>query len=179
MDFFLASCAKYAVISGANRRVGTTYAQLIAALAAANNLGIISLPDLILSLTHSLSIDNSLRSPNSDENLNTNPSFVFLSSFQRNLLKRGLRNQIGWGHVWNRFAGPLSCQRQAQQCAYTPLLPPGWWDGIWQSPITRDIRRLRMYGVKLSGLGTIDEEHLQSYCKSKKKIVFTSPVSLL
>ncbi|CAO2831260.1 unnamed protein product [Amaranthus hypochondriacus] len=152
VDFFLASRAKYAVISGANRRVGTTYAQLIAALAAANNL---------------------------DENSNTYPSFVFLSSFQRNLLKRGLRNQIGWGHAWNRFAGPLSCQRQAQQCAYTPLLPPGWWDGIWQSPITRDIRRLRMYGVKLSGLGTIDEEHLQSYCKLKKSIVFTSPISLL
>lgn len=39
VDFFLASRAKYAVISGANRRVGTTYAQLIAALAAANSLG--------------------------------------------------------------------------------------------------------------------------------------------
>lgn len=39
VDFFLASRAKHAVISGANRRVGTTYAQLIAALAAANRLG--------------------------------------------------------------------------------------------------------------------------------------------
>lgn len=38
VDFFLASRAKHAVISGAHRRVGTTYAQLIAALAAANNL---------------------------------------------------------------------------------------------------------------------------------------------
>lgn len=39
VDFFLASRARYAVVSGAHRRVGTTYAQLIAALAAANNLG--------------------------------------------------------------------------------------------------------------------------------------------
>lgn len=39
VDFFLASRAKHAVVSGAHRRVGTTYAQLIAALAAANNLG--------------------------------------------------------------------------------------------------------------------------------------------
>lgn len=39
VDFFLASRARYAVVSGAHRRVGTTYAQLIAALAAAHNLG--------------------------------------------------------------------------------------------------------------------------------------------
>lgn len=39
VDFFLASRAKLAVVSGANRRVGTTYAQLVAALAAANQLG--------------------------------------------------------------------------------------------------------------------------------------------
>ncbi|XP_022632590.1 uncharacterized protein LOC106780129 isoform X2 [Vigna radiata var. radiata] len=38
VDFFLASRAKYAVVSGAHRRVGTTYAQLIAALAATRNL---------------------------------------------------------------------------------------------------------------------------------------------
>ena len=38
VDFFLASRAKHAVISGAHRRIGTTYAQLIAALAAAHNL---------------------------------------------------------------------------------------------------------------------------------------------
>lgn len=52
VDFFLASRARYAVISGAHRRVGTTYAQLIAALAAAHNLGTLPLPDspnLILS----------------------------------------------------------------------------------------------------------------------------------
>lgn len=39
VDFFLASRAKHAVVSGAHRRVGTTYAQLVAALAAANKLG--------------------------------------------------------------------------------------------------------------------------------------------
>lgn len=39
VDFFLASRAKYAVVSGAHRRVGTTYAQLVAALAATRNLG--------------------------------------------------------------------------------------------------------------------------------------------
>lgn len=39
VDFFLASRAKHAVVSGAHRRVGTTYAQLIAALAAARSLG--------------------------------------------------------------------------------------------------------------------------------------------
>ncbi|RVW52675.1 hypothetical protein CK203_068797 [Vitis vinifera] len=38
VDFFLASLAKHAVVSGAQRRVGTTYAQLIAALAAAHQL---------------------------------------------------------------------------------------------------------------------------------------------
>lgn len=39
VDFFLASRAKHVVVSGAHRRVGTTYAQLIAALAAAQRLG--------------------------------------------------------------------------------------------------------------------------------------------
>ncbi|XP_059450196.1 uncharacterized protein LOC132181130 [Corylus avellana] len=150
VDFFLASRAKYAVVSGAHRRVGTTYAQLIAALAAAHSLG-----------------DNS-----------TGPSFSFLSSFQSNLLTEGLRLQVGWGHVWNRFAGPLSCRHQPGQCAATPLLPPAWWDGIWQSPIPRDIRRLAAYGVQLSGFGTIDEDYLQSFCKSRKAVVRTVPFLL-
>lgn len=39
VDFFLAARAKCAIVSGAQRRVATTYAQLISALAAANNLG--------------------------------------------------------------------------------------------------------------------------------------------
>ncbi|CAI0396842.1 unnamed protein product [Linum tenue] len=145
VDFFLAARAKHAVISGAHRRVGTTYAQLVASLAAANQLG---------------------------EN-HTNPSFSFLSSFQSNLLTNGLRMQVGWGHVWNRFAGPLSCENQTHQCAFTPLSPPAWWDGLWQSPMSRDVRRLSMYGVSVSGLGTVDESALKSHCASKKTTVRT------
>ncbi|KAJ9189738.1 hypothetical protein P3X46_000994 [Hevea brasiliensis] len=145
VDFFLASRAKHTVVSGAQRRVGTTYAQLIAALAAANHLG-----------------ENS-----------TGSSFSFLSSFQSNLLTDGLKLQVGWGHVWNRFAGPLSCRNQSNQCAFTPLLPPAWWDGLWQSPIPRDVRRLVAFGIKLSGFGTVDENHLQSFCSSKKSTVKT------
>ena len=49
VDFFLASRAKHAVVAGAHRRVGTTYAQLIAALAAANHLGI---PLLVIPLSN-------------------------------------------------------------------------------------------------------------------------------
>ena len=39
VDFFLASSARYAVVTGAHLRVGTTYAQLVVALAAANSHG--------------------------------------------------------------------------------------------------------------------------------------------
>ncbi|XP_027350766.1 uncharacterized protein LOC113861878 [Abrus precatorius] len=150
VDFFLASRARFAVVSGAHRRVGTTYAQLIAALAAANNLG-----------------DNSSGS-----------SFSFLSSFQGNLLTEGLKNQIGWGHVWNRYAGPLSCRHQANQCAFTPLLPPAWWDGLWQSPIPRDINRLASYGIRLSGSGTVDYNSLQNFCNSRKNVERTITFNL-
>ncbi|GFZ17342.1 hypothetical protein Acr_26g0006120 [Actinidia rufa] len=111
VDFFLASRAKHAVVSGAHRRVGTTYAQLIAALAEAHH------------------------------------------------------------------RGPLSCRHQHHQCALTPLLPPGWWDGILQSPIPRDINRLEAYGVKLDVIGTVDGNHLRSFCKSRKYAVKTIPVS--
>ncbi|KAJ9178856.1 hypothetical protein P3X46_010705 [Hevea brasiliensis] len=154
VDFFLASRAKHTVVSGAQRRVGTTYAQLIAALAAANHLA--------NAFSFSFGRENS-----------TGSSFSFLSSFQSNLLTGGLKLQVGWGHVWNRFAGPLSCRNQPNQCAFTPLLPPAWWDGLWQSPIPRDIRRLMAFGIKLSGFGTVDEAHLRSFCKSKKSTVKT------
>ncbi|GJV57069.1 hypothetical protein Tco_1458074 [Tanacetum coccineum] len=150
VDFFLASRATHAVITGAQRRVGTTYAQLIAALAAAHQL---------------------------DDDQDSPTNFSFISSFQNNLLHRGLQNQVGWGHVWNRFAGQLSCHSQPNQCALTPLLPPGWWDGLWQSPIPRDIRRMEAYGVKLSSFGTIDDNRLQAYCKAKKAIVRTIPIT--
>lgn len=147
VDFFLASRAKRVVISGAHRRVGTTYAQLIAALAAAHRL----------------------------ENMSSaGSSFTYLSSFQSNLLSGGLKNQIGWGHVWNRFAGPLSCHKQSNQCAFTPILAPAWWDGLWQSPIPRDVHRMEAYGIQLSGLGTVDEDRLLSYCTSRKKPAITT-----
>ncbi|XP_014523869.1 uncharacterized protein LOC106780129 isoform X1 [Vigna radiata var. radiata] len=150
VDFFLASRAKYAVVSGAHRRVGTTYAQLIAALAATRNLG-----------------ENS-----------TGSSFSFLSSFQSNILTEGLKNQIGWGHVWNRYAGQLSCHNQTNQCAFTPILPPGWWDGLMQSPIQKDINRLSAYGITLSVLGTVDFDSLQNHCNSRKNVERTITFNL-
>ncbi|KAL0377262.1 UNVERIFIED_CONTAM: hypothetical protein Sradi_3031700 [Sesamum radiatum] len=146
VDFFLASRAKHAVISGAHRRVGTTYAQLIAALAAAYRL---------------------------EENASSNSSITFLSSFQSNLLSEGLKDQGGWGHLWNRFAGPLSCHSQPTQCALAPILPPAWWDGLWQSPISRDIEKMEAYGIKLSGFGTFDESQLNHFCRSRKRPVVT------
>lgn len=146
VDFFLASRAKRAIISGAHRRVGTTYAQLAAALAAAHSVV---------------------------ENSSASSRFSFFSSFQSNLLLEGLRNQVGWGHVWNRFGGPLSCHNQSSQCALTPLLPPAWWDGVWQSPIPRDIQRMDAYGIQLSGFGTFNDEYLSSFCDSRKKNVVT------
>ncbi|KAI8017670.1 hypothetical protein LOK49_LG04G03493 [Camellia lanceoleosa] len=145
VDFFLASRAKHAIVSGAHRRVGTTYAQLIAALAMAHT-------------------------PVEDSR------FLFMSSFQSNLLSEGLGIQIGWGHVWNRFAGPLSCHNQSTQCAFTPILPPAWWDGLWQSPTPRDVKRMQAYGIQLSGFGTFDDDHLHSFCNSRKNVVRTVPV---
>ncbi|CAH1412826.1 unnamed protein product [Lactuca virosa] len=141
VDFFLASRARQAVISGAHRRVGTTYVQLIAALAAAN----------------------------SADNVGGNSSFSFFSSFQSTLISEGLSNQVGWGHIWNRFSGPLSCGNQTNQCAYTPLLPSAWWDGLWQSPSLRDIRKMEAYGIRLSGFGTVDENQLLSFCNTRKE----------
>ncbi|XP_027936635.1 uncharacterized protein LOC114191580 [Vigna unguiculata] len=150
VDFFLASRAKYAVVSGAHRRVGTTYAQLIAALAATRNLG-----------------ENS-----------TGSSFSFLSSFHSNILSEGLKNQVGWGHVWNRYGGELSCHNQTNQCAFTAILPPGWWDGLMQSPIPKDINRLAAYGIRLSALGAVDFDSLQNHCLSRKNVERTITFNL-
>ncbi|KAK8944645.1 hypothetical protein KSP39_PZI007524 [Platanthera zijinensis] len=141
VDFFLASRAKHAVVSGAHRRVGTTYVQLIAALAASN--------------LHEDPVNPS--------------SFAFLSSFHSNLVVDGLSRQVGWGHAWNRFAGPLSCRRQPHQCAFTPLLPFAWWDTKWQSPVPRDIRRLQAYGVELTENGQVIDNALETYCKKRKE----------
>ncbi|XP_052189424.1 uncharacterized protein LOC127799432 [Diospyros lotus] len=149
VDFFLAARAKHAVVSGAHRRVGTTYAQLVSALAAACKL---------------------------EENSSASWSFSFFSSFHSPLLSEGLGNQVGWGHVWNRFAGPLSCHNQSNQCAFTPLLPPAWWDGLWQSPIKRDVKRMQAYGIQLSGFGTSDDDYLHSFCLSRKNVIRTVPL---
>lgn len=171
VDFFLASRAKHAVISGAHRRVGTTYAQLIAALAAAYRLGnpfqYFQKQTLFLIIDLApLSTDDSANAP-----ANLSSSITFLSSFQSPLLSDGLKRQVGWGHVWNRFAGPLSCRGQPTQCALTPVLPPAWWDGLWQSPIPRDVHRMEAYGMKLSGFGTFDDAQLNSFCRSRKNWV--------
>ncbi|KAG8385001.1 hypothetical protein BUALT_Bualt04G0176700 [Buddleja alternifolia] len=170
VDFFLASRAKHAVISGAHRRVGTTYAQLIAALAAAYRLGNNLHNFNIFDLSSEKDLNNFLHL-SIDENASSSSSIVFLSSFQNNLLSNGLKNQVGWGHVWNRFAGPLSCQNQPNQCAITPVLPPAWWDGLWQSAIPRDVQKMEPYGIKLSGFGTFDDDHLNNFCRSRKKSV--------
>ncbi|XP_010528154.1 PREDICTED: uncharacterized protein LOC104805319 isoform X2 [Tarenaya hassleriana] len=154
VDFFLAARAKHAVISVAQRRVGTTYAQLVAALAAAK----------------------SVKEEEDGWSNSSSSSFVFLSCFQRNLLTNGLKNQVGWGHVWNRFAGPLSCPKQPDQCAFTPLMAPGWWDSLWQSPIPRDVRRMAAFGVKLSGFGTSDDGRIRAFCRAKKEYVNTVTV---
>ncbi|XAR58309.1 hypothetical protein NMG60_11026755 [Bertholletia excelsa] len=146
VDFFLAARARHAVISGAHRRVGTTYAQLMVALAAAYRLA---------------------------DNSSASSRFLFFSSFQSSLLSEGLANQSGWGHAWSRFGGPLSCRNQPAQCALTPLLPPAWWDGLWQSPIQKDIEKMQLYGIQLSGFGTFDDSYLQSFCNFKKKVVRT------
>ncbi|KAL4192042.1 hypothetical protein AMTRI_Chr06g170280 [Amborella trichopoda] len=144
VDFFLASRAKHAVVSGAHRRVGTTFAQLVAGLAAARQL---------------------------DEEHTS--GFSFYSSFHSNLLVTGLGTQVGWGHVWNRFSGPLSCRGQPNQCALTPLLPSAWWDATWQSPIPRDIRRMQAYGVHLSDTGEVNESHILGSCKLRKEVIKT------
>ena len=104
------------------------------------------------------------------ENLGGNSSFSFFSNFQSTLVSEGLSNQVGWGHVCNWFAGPLSCGNQTSQCAYTPLLSPAWWDATWQSPTRQDINRMESYGVRLSGLGMVYEDELLSYCTSRKEV---------
>jgi hypothetical protein len=58
VDFFLASHAKHAMVSGAHRRVGTTYAQLTAALATANHQGNILMPYSVCTHPFFLSFSN-------------------------------------------------------------------------------------------------------------------------
>ncbi|MCO5553034.1 hypothetical protein L7F22_006554 [Adiantum nelumboides] len=152
VDMFLAARAKVAVISGANRRVGTTYAQLLASLAAATRTA--------------------------DEEKQGGILLKFYSSFQPPLLAEGLAGQRGWGHVWRRFAGALSCKNQTAQCADTPLLPYAWWEGPWQSPAPRDVQRMLAYGVKLSEGGHVEENSLPKTCTSRKSPLETVQLML-
>ncbi|MCO5561243.1 hypothetical protein L7F22_014864 [Adiantum nelumboides] len=151
VDMFLAARAKVAVISGANRRVGTTYAQLLASLAAATR---------------------------TDEEKQGGILLKFYSSFQPPLLAEGLAGQRGWGHVWRHFAGALSCKNQTAQCADTPLLPYAWWEGPWQSPAPRDVQRMLAYGVKLSEGGHVEENSLPKTCTSRKSPLETVQLML-
>ncbi|BBH00482.1 hypothetical protein Prudu_010471, partial [Prunus dulcis] len=145
VDFFLASRAKYAGASADHRRVGTTYAQLIAALAAANNPG----------------------------DKPTGSNFAFLSSFQDWL--GACVEQI----CRSPCPAPLpGCHNQPNQCPFTQLLPPAWWDGLWQFPLPRDIKKLAEYGIQLSRFGTIDENYLDTFCSTRKVVVKTVPFLL-
>lgn len=141
VDFFLAARARLAVVSGAYRRVSTTYAQLVASLAAAYTL---------------------------EENGSPNSTFAYYSSFQPALVFSGLSGQSGWGHTWRPFGGRLGCRKQAAQCARTPLLPYAWWDAPWQSPILADIRKLQ--GVaNIDAAGQVSERHLEKFCSIAKR----------
>lgn len=151
VEFFLASRAKSAVISGANRRVGTTFAQLLASTAAARRM---------------------------DEQGVDSSELSFYTSFQSSLLTEGLASQRGWGHTWRRFGGHLSCNNQTEQCARTPLLPYAWWDGPWQSPLPRDLRRMLAYGVKMSHTGVVEAGELEKTCKHRNTPVETLKLQL-
>jgi hypothetical protein len=142
VDFYLAARAKVAVISGANERVCTTYAQLIGSLAAASTLS---------------------------EHQEEAPC-AFYSSFQRDLVAQGLVKQSGWGHAWRTFGGKLGCRNQAPQCAKTPLLPYAWWDAPWQSPTTRDVRKMQNIGIQVDDTGQILESSMDMFCKAHRNL---------
>eukprot|EP00850_Spirogloea_muscicola_P001352 SM000005S17149 [mRNA] locus=s5:390063:395485:- [translate_table: standard] len=140
VDFFLAARARRAVISSAAWRVATTYAQLVASLAAANNLN----------------------------EQGDNKGFVFWSCFNKAVLDHGLLRQGGRGHAWHTFGGPLSCPRQPAQCAMTPLLPYAWWDAPWQSLTGRDMRKLRQIGIKVTSEGVVTQGKVNGFCKLRR-----------
>jgi hypothetical protein len=144
VDFFLAARARIAVVSGAYRRVSTTYAQLVGALAAAYSL---------------------------DESEDSHPS-AYYSSFQRSVVSEGLASQSGWGHTWRPFGGKLGCKNQVPQCAQTALLPYAWWDAPWQSPLSRDIRRLRPI-ANIDEMGQVSESHMDKFCAVAQKVPLT------
>eukprot|EP00850_Spirogloea_muscicola_P001284 SM000004S15154 [mRNA] locus=s4:1570060:1575633:- [translate_table: standard] len=140
VDFFLAARARRGVISSAAWRVATTYAQLVASLAAANNLN----------------------------DQGDNKGFVLWSCFNKAVLDHGLLRQGGRGHAWHTFGGPLSCPRQPAQCAMTPLLPYAWWDAPWQSLTGRDMRKLRQIGIKVTSEGVVTQGKVNGFCKLRR-----------
>ncbi|KAG0609171.1 hypothetical protein M758_8G163400 [Ceratodon purpureus] len=142
VDFFLAARARTAVVSGAFRRVSTTYAQLVAALAAAYSLDERDPPH--------------------------RPACVYYSSFQTPLVATGLKLQSGWGFSWRPFAGKLGCRNQPTQCAKTALQPYTWWDSPWQSPIKADIAILRTM-TGLDSEGQVSEKAMDQYCAVAQK----------
>lgn len=141
VDFFLAARARTAIISGAYRRVSTTYAQFLAALAHANTL---------------------------DEADPSRPACVYYSSLQSPLLTSGLASQSGWGHTWRPFGGKLGCRNQATQCARTALLPYAWWDAPWQSPISADMRKLRGL-AGLDATGQVSDRAMHQFCAAARR----------
>ena len=141
VDFFLAARARTAVVSGAYRRVSTTYAQFIAALANANSV---------------------------DEEDPSRPACEYYSSLQSPLLSSGLASQSGWGHTWRPFGGRLGCRNQATQCALTALLPYTWWDAPWQSPISGDLRKLRGL-AGLDATGQVSERAMNLFCAAARR----------
>ncbi|KAG0601115.1 hypothetical protein M758_11G085000 [Ceratodon purpureus] len=141
VDFFLAARARTAVISGAYRRVSTTYAQFVAALASANTL---------------------------DEEDPSRPACVYYSSLQSPLLTSGLASQSGWGHTWRPFGGKLGCRNQPTQCAQTALMPYAWWDAPWQSPISADLRKMRSL-TGLDAMGQVSERAMDQYCTAARR----------
>ncbi len=103
------------------------------------------------------------------ESSQASKSSVFYSSFQPDLVAQGLMKQSGWGHSWRTFGGKLGCRNQTAQCARTPLLPYAWWDSPWQSPSSRDIRKLQMVGIKIDEVGQVSEHSLDDFCAAQEK----------
>lgn len=142
VDFFLAARARVAVVSGAYRRVSTTYAQLVASLAAAYTL--------------------------QEDDIISQPSFAYYTSFQPNLVSSGLASQSGWGFTWRPFGGKLGCRNQVAQCALTALMPYAWWDAPWQSPISADIRKVQPF-AGIDSSGQVSERQMDKYCEQARR----------
>eukprot|EP00271_Cylindrocystis_brebissonii_P000663 TRINITY_DN10823_c0_g1_i2.p1 TRINITY_DN10823_c0_g1~~TRINITY_DN10823_c0_g1_i2.p1 ORF type:complete len:423 (+),score=44.70 TRINITY_DN10823_c0_g1_i2:820-2088(+) len=145
VDFFLATRARVAFISGGGSRVATTFAQLAASFSAAEQLG--------------------KPSQNKDGS-----GFTVYSSFQKVLVTNGLFRQSGRGYSWHTFSGELSCPAQGRQCAKTPLLPYAWWEAPWQSIAARDERKLNHIGLRVGLRGEVTREAVTKFCRERKRV---------